>query len=151
MLKSVTDKINPPVSETETGGFLYLILHSNLLTRNKRVTGKASAVKLFFMHIHRRNLVIFVGGVVIYSLVRITARSIKGYFVFPFCHLTTAPLLVNRALNLEKLAYAFVFRVPRNRVHFGKGNPYKAGLGGKVARQSQSSHSSAVGFKGKLI
>ena len=76
---------------------MLLVLHFNLLTRNQGIARKTRAVKLLPVHIHRRDLVIFIGGVVINSFIRVTAGGVKGYFVFPFCHLTTAPLLVNRA------------------------------------------------------
>ena len=74
-----------------------LILHFYLLARNKGIAGKTFAVKIFSVHIHRRNLVIFVGGVVIYALVRVTAGGVKGDFVLAPLQLATAPLLVNRA------------------------------------------------------
>lgn len=72
-------------------------MHFYLFARNKGIAGKTFAVKIFFVHIHRRNLVIFVGGVVIYALIRVTAGGVKGDFVLAALQLTTAPLLVNRA------------------------------------------------------
>lgn len=72
-------------------------MHFYLFARNKGIAGKAFAVKIFFVHIHRRDLVIFVGGVVIYALIRVTAGGVKGDFVLAALQLATAPLLVNRA------------------------------------------------------
>ena len=63
------------------------------------------------MHIHPAYLVVFVGVVIIYTLVRIAAGGVQGYFILISAQLAAAPLLIHAAEYMEKLAYASQFRI----------------------------------------
>ena len=63
---------------------------------HNRVMHKCLPVKIFPVHIHRRDLMIFIRRVVIDSFCCIAAGSIQRNFIFAICHLTTSALLVNR-------------------------------------------------------
>ena len=58
-------------------GIIYLILEVNLLLCNKRIFNKGIAVKIFSVHIHSRNLMIVIGGVVINALICIAAACVN--------------------------------------------------------------------------
>ncbi len=58
-------------------GIIYLILEVNLLLCNKRIFNKGIAVKIFSVHIHSRNLMIVIGGVVINPLICIAAACVN--------------------------------------------------------------------------
>ena len=63
---------------------------------HNRVMHKRLPVKIFPVHIHRRDLMIFIRRVVIDSFCCIAAGCIQRNFIFAICHLTTSALLVNR-------------------------------------------------------
>ena len=79
-------------------------------------------------------------------LVGIAAGGVECDLIFAVCNLTAASLLVNGAKDMEKLADAFQFGIAGAGVHFGKGDSYKAGSGGKVSRKSECPHAAAVGL-----
>lgn len=53
------------------------------------------------MHIHPAYLVVFVGVVIIYTLVRIAAGGVQGYFILISAQLAAAPLLIHAAEYME--------------------------------------------------
>ena len=59
---------------------------------------------------------IFISGVIIYSLVTVAARSVNSVFELTVCNFTTAFLLFNRTKNMKKLTYTF--RSPDNEFVF---------------------------------
>ena len=75
----------------------YSVLVLYLLPRNQRITDKTACVKVFSVHIDRRNLMIFIGRVVVNTFACVTAGGVKRDFIFFVADVTAAPLLVYRA------------------------------------------------------
>ena len=105
-----------------------LILPFDLLSQNQGIADQIACVQIPMAQVNRGNLVIIVGGVIIDSLIGVTAAGIDGDLIAAMFNLTAASLLVDRAQNVEKLADAFRFGIPGYRVHPGKGYPYEPGL-----------------------
>ena len=101
------------------------VLEVDIFALEDRITDKSILVKIGFVYIHSRNLVIFVSVVIINTFAGIAAGGIKGDLVFSFCYLTAASLLIYRSQNMEKLADAFRFRITGKGIHFGKSHTYK--------------------------
>ena len=57
------------------------------------------------MHIYPAYLVVFVGVVIIYTLVRIAAGGVQGYFILISAQLAAAPLLIHAAEDVEELTH----------------------------------------------
>ena len=105
-----------------------LILPSDLLIFNCRILNQHCTIQILLMHIHGGNLVIIISCIIVNSSVRITAGSINRYLMLSVIQFTAAPLLVQRAQNMEKLADTLLLSLPGNRVHLHKHRPDKSGL-----------------------
>ena len=111
------------------GFFLYdiiSVLHFNTFAAKQRIANKLSAVKIFTVHIDARYLMVFVGGIIVNSLVGITAGGVNGDLVLPLPYITAAALLIYAAEYVEKLADTFALAAAGNGIHFSKRHPYKA-------------------------
>ena len=97
-----------------------------------------TSVKIFSVHVHRRDLAVGICGVVINSTACITAGGVDRDLIFSFCNLTAAALLLYRAEDVEELADTAHLVVGRFRVAPGKSHFDKAGHRGKVARQADA-------------
>ena len=92
---------------------LFLVLPADLLALHKRISREFCPVQILRMHVHACNLVIFVGGVVVDSLVCIATGSINRDLLLFAAYITTASLLLYGVQNMEELAHACTFRVFR--------------------------------------
>lgn len=99
------------------------------------------------VHAYGRNLVVFVGCIVVDSFGGVAAGGVDGDFIFSFCYFAAASLLVYRAEDVEELADAFGFGFTGVGVHFGEGYFGEAGSGGEVSRESEGAHAAAVGLE----
>lgn len=84
-----------------------LILQKDMLSFYKRIFDKNIAVQILMVHIHCGDLVIFIGSIIVNSLVSIAAGGVNGNFILALGYLTAASLLFYRAQDMEKLADAF--------------------------------------------
>ena len=89
-------------------------------------------------------MTVVVGGVVIDALGGVAAAGVQRDLIFAVLQLTAAALLLHSAKQVKELADACSLRVLAAGVHAHKGGANEAGLGGKVARQSQSAKAAAV-------
>ena len=106
-----------------------------------------TSVKIFSVHVHRRDLAVGICGVVINSTACITAGGVEGNFVFVFCYFAAATLLIYGAEDVEELTDAFEFGVAGSGVHFGEGYFGKSGGRGEVSGEAEGTHAAAVGLK----
>ena len=97
-----------------------------MLARNGCKTCKSAAVKIFFVHINSRYLMVVIGCVVINPLAGIAARCVYGYLKFAALQFAAAPLLLCRAENVKKLTDAFLLAAAGDGVHFNKSGSCKA-------------------------
>ena len=116
----------------------------DLFSLHKRIARQRVAIQVFFVHIHRGDLMVVVGRVIVDAFIRVAAGSIDGDLILAIAHIAAAPLLVNRAENMEELADACRFRIRGYGVQLHKGHPYKAGLGGQISREAHGTHAAAV-------
>ena len=79
----------------------------NILLCKNWVANQESSVQIFVVHVYGRNLVVFVGCVVVDSFGGVAAGGVDGDFIFSFCYFAAASLLVYGAENVEELADAF--------------------------------------------
>ena len=89
------------------------VLPADLLTLHKRIPCEFCPIQILRMHVHACNLVIFVGGVVVDSLVCIATGSINRDLILFAAYITTASLLLYGVQDMEELAHACAFRVFR--------------------------------------
>ena len=91
----------------------FLIHPPDLFACHKRIAGKTVSVQIRTVHVHRRDLMVVVGRIIIDSLVCITAGGVKRDLVFSLRDFAAASLLVYGAKDMEKLADARVLRLRR--------------------------------------
>ena len=72
------------------------VLPSNLLPLHQRKPRKRLPVQVLPVHIHCRDLMVFICRVVVNPLIRITAGSVECDFIFSIRDLAASALLVNR-------------------------------------------------------
>ena len=104
----------------------YLILPKNAAVREHGIANQFIAPKILTVHIDRRNPAVVIRCVVINSLACVAAGGVNRDFVFAVGNLTAAPLLFDRAENMEKLTDAFLFGVARDGIHFCKCDFYES-------------------------
>ena len=104
------------------GRFFYTfsICAEDLLLFHQRVGNQLPAVEVCTVHVHRRNLAVFIGRVIIDPSVCITAGGVKRDLIFSLRDFTASSLLVYGAKDMEKLADALCLTFPGDRMHFGK-------------------------------
>ena len=71
-----------------------LILPPDLLYLNHFISDQFPSIQLHPVHIHRRDLMIFISRVIIDSSGRITAGGIQRYLILSFSHIAAASRLV---------------------------------------------------------
>lgn len=103
------------------------ILPKNAAVREHGITNQLVAPEILTVHIDRRNSAVIIRCVVINSLACIAAGGVNRDFVFAVGNLAAAPLLFDRAENVEKLTDAFFFRIARDGIHLSEGDPNKSG------------------------
>lgn len=126
-------KTGHPPADTVNGLPFYrhnLILHIYLLFLEQWIRNQPVTRQIFPVHIHSRNLTIFIGCIIIDSSVRIAAGAVDRHFILPFFILHAAPLLLHSAQNMEKLADTLHLRISGNRIHFCKCSFHKSGRRG---------------------
>ena len=79
-----------------------LVFYSDLLTHNQWVTAQFLAIHICVTQINCGDLGIFVGGVIVNSVVGVATTGVDG-FLITFTDLCTAPLLRYRLQNMKKL------------------------------------------------
>lgn len=72
------------------------VLPSNLLPLHQRKTRKRLPVQVLPVHIHCRDLMVFICRVVVNPLIRIAAGGVECDFIFSIGDLAASALLVNR-------------------------------------------------------
>ena len=72
-----------------------------------KVNGNANSVEGYAVLLHCGDLVIFIGSIIVNSLVSIAAGGVNGNFILALGYLTAASLLFYRSQDMEKLADAF--------------------------------------------
>lgn len=92
---------------------LFLVLPADLLALHKRISREFCPVQILRMHVHACDLVIFVGGVVVDSLVCIATGSINRDLVLFAAYIAATSLLLYGVQDMEELAHARAFRIPR--------------------------------------
>ena len=68
-----------------------------MLSFYKRIFDKSIAVQILMVHIHCGDLVIFIGSIIVNSLVSIAAGGVNGNFILALGYLTAASLLFYRS------------------------------------------------------
>ena len=106
---------------------LLLILPVNLLSFNKRIFYQFFFIEILPKHIYRWYLMIFIGCIIINSLIRIATRCVECNFELSIGNFTAASLLIYWSKDMEKLADARFFRYTGKRIHFGECDSYKSG------------------------
>ena len=96
------------------------------------------------MHIYAAYLMIIIGGIIIDSLIRISAGGIEGYLVLAVAESAAPALLINAAENVEKLSYALLLRIARDGIHPNESRADESRLRGQISRQPHCAHSAAV-------
>ena len=91
----------------------FLIHPPDLFACHKRITGKTASVQIFVVHVHRRDLMVVIGRVIIDPSVCITAGGVKRDLIFSLRDFTASSLLVYGAKDMEKLADALCLTIPR--------------------------------------
>ena len=86
-----------------------------------------TSVKIFSVHVHRRDLAVGICGVVINSTACITAGGVDRDLIFSIGYLAAASLLVDRSSDMEKLCHTLLLGIVRNCVHFCKRDSRKTG------------------------
>ena len=124
-----------------------LILKMDLFALNDRITDKCPAVQIFPFHVNCGDLMIFVSGVVVDALVCVAAGGVEGDLILAVFEEAAASLLFHGSEDVEKLADAFLLRVPGAGVHFRESDPDETGLGREIARKSDGSHTAAVSLE----
>ena len=89
---------------------------TNLLGQEQGIARQNIAVQIGFMHIHRSDLMILVGSVVVNAFGGVAAGGVQRYLILTLRHLAAAPLLVYRAENVEKLDDALQLAVAGKRI-----------------------------------
>lgn len=102
------------------------ILKTKALPGAQGVAGQFAPIQVFSVHIHRRDLAVFIGGVIVNALVHIAAGGVDCDLVPAAAQVYTAPLLEDGPQNMEKLTDAFGFCGAGDRVELGKGGFDKA-------------------------
>ena len=124
-----------------------LILKMDLFALNDRITDKCPSVQIFPFHVNCGDLMIFVSGVVVDALVCVAAGGVEGDLILAVFEEAAASLLFHGSEDVEKLADAFLLRVPGAGVHFRESDPDETGLGREIARKSDGSHTAAVSLE----
>lgn len=88
------------------------ILHPDLLFSDRFVTHQLIRVQILPVHIHPGNLMIVISGIIIDSLICVTAGGVNRDLTITILKLAAAPLLVYGIQNMKKLADAFLFAIP---------------------------------------
>ena len=82
------------------------ILSINLLSLYKRITYQHRSVQIFTVHIHSRDLTVFICRIIINPLRCIAAGRIDRDLILSISHMHAAALLCDRTVYMEKLADA---------------------------------------------
>ena len=88
---------------------------------------KGGAVQILMAHRHSGDLAVIVGRVVVDALVSVAAAGVEGDLILAAVELEAAALLLDRAKDVEELAYAAHFIVSRFCVATGERHTHKAG------------------------
>ena len=70
-----------------------LILHQYMLTLHKRITNEFTTIQILMVHIYSGDLTVFIGGIIINPLARITAGAVDGDLILSVFQMDAAPLL----------------------------------------------------------
>ena len=89
------------------GGFSFSILHFNVFSPDQRIANQRRSIQFLPVHIHRGDLVIVVGLVIINALIRIAAGGIQSDLISPLPQPAAATGLADGTQNVKKLADAF--------------------------------------------
>ena len=122
----------------------YLILKVDFFFKHEGIAHQEYIVQFFPVHIHRCDLMIIIGRVVINPFVCVAAGSVNRCFIPPIPNLTASSGLMNRAQNVKKLTDAFRFGSAGTGIHLYKSRSDKTGLRRQVSGQSQRAHAQAV-------
>ena len=79
-----------------------------------RIVYNLRPVQVLVMHIHRADLRIIISFIIVNPLIRIAARGVYRYLIFPVPDLAAAPCLLDRAEYMKKLAHTFFLGIVRN-------------------------------------
>lgn len=118
---------NPPGERKQS------VLFEDLLLLNKRIANQCIAVQRRFVHVHRCDLAVVVGRVVVYAPCGIAAARVKRDFVFAVFELAASALLLNGSQDMKELADAALFRRFAERMGADKRGANKTRLAGQVA------------------
>ena len=92
-----------------------------------RITDQFFCIQIFPVHVHCRNLMILVSGVIINSPGSIHAGGINRDFIFSVRHLTAPSLLFYRSQNMEELSDTVLLSLSRYCMHSCIRHTYKPG------------------------
>ena len=124
-------------------GQSYLVFHPDLWLGVEREKGYMVSIQVSVVHRYTGDLWVFIGGVIIDSVIGVAAACIDGFFedtAYP----CAAFLLGNRSKNVEKLIDRSSIVFFTYRVQFHKCCSYKTGGGGQIPRKPNSTHTPAV-------
>ena len=112
-----------------------------------RIAHQSGRLQILMVHVDRGDLAVVVGGVVVDALVCVAAGGVEGDLILAVFEEAAASLLFHGSEDVEKLADAFLLRVPGAGVHFRESGPDETGLGREIARKSDGSHTAAVSLE----
>ena len=143
--------VDPQSRAFPSSAALSLILKQDILLRVQRITVQFCCT---VRNISKGNCVdamVPVGGVVVDPLRCVAATGVNGVLQLPIFQPAAALCLLNGAENVEELADTFRFVSAANGVLLNKCDPHKSGPGGKITRQTDGAHASAVFFQIQML
>ena len=102
------------------------------------------------MHVYCADLVVVIGCIIVNPFGSVEAGRVNRDLILSLRHLAAASLLINRTQNVEKLADAFLFRIPGNGIAFHKRHARKSRLRREISRKPHRTHTPAVACKRNL-
>ena len=104
----------------------FLVLHPYFLSRYQGIANQAVTVQISAVQTDAGDLTVFIGGVVVDTLMGVAAGGIEGEFVFVITDPDQSTLLGDTAENVEELADCGIFILITARIEFGEHSAYKS-------------------------
>ena len=101
---------------------------ADLLLPNRRESDKFLRIQVFTVQMHCMDLSVFVGGVVVDTLIPIAAGGVQRSLILSLSYFTTSPYLLHRPQNVKKLTDAFPFPICGSGIFLYKSRPDEPGL-----------------------